>query len=71
LRPHEVATGQQRDAQQDAEDDAHAGTEQALVDRILDQEDDRQSDTGATEPNETARAQPLLEPARRRLDRGT
>ena len=70
LPPHEIAADQQRNAQQDAKHDTHAGTQQALVDRIFDQEEARERDAGAAEPDEAARAQPLLEPARRRLDRG-
>ena len=70
LAPHEIAADQQRDAEQDAEDNPHAGAEQALVDRILDQEEAGQRDAGAAEPDESARAQPLLQSTRRWLDGG-
>ncbi len=64
---HEIAGNQQRDTEQDAERNAHAGTEQALVDRVFDEERARQRDAGSPQPDEAARAQPLLEAARRRL----
>ena len=62
-----IGADQQGDAEQDAERDARRRAQQALVDRILDQERAGQRHAGAAQPDEAARAQPLLEPARRRL----
>ena len=68
--PHEVAGDQQRNPEQENKHDLHAGAQQSFFDRIFDQEEAGERDAGAAEPDEAARAQPLLEPARRRLDRG-
>ena len=57
LAPHEIAADQQRDAQHNPEHDPHARAQQALVDRIFDQEEAGQRDAGAARATRT-RARP-------------
>jgi hypothetical protein len=69
---HIFARGEKHGREQRPEEDAHRRPDQALFDRVLDEEDAAEHQRHAADPDHPARAEALLESAglwSRRLDR--